>query len=320
MGSEMKMHIRECVIDITYRCRSKCKYCQWSVGRGYDIPLDKLKLAPKAVELAEIRRIVLSGGEPLLYPNLFELLEYYRNIRMVEDIVIITNGLELTPDLHKKLVNTGVTGFVFSLDSIDPRKYYVTRGLKYHAFKRIIKNLISVAQIPKRDYVIGINVVLSRANLDLNEVLRILSFAEENNIDFVKFQPVYDDGFLSKNAPELKLNAELAHIILSIYKHMCLHSYSVSTNLPEFWLALYKLLKGDVLDPNNCTVPETFLLLKEGYLMFCFWNQSIKVHISYADSVFENFDDLVEKFKLSMAHCRVWEPCFCIQPLYHRWL
>ena len=75
-----------------------------------------------------IRKVRLTGGEPLLRENILELIEGINDIEGIEDISITTNGILLSGFL-KKLFKQGIRRINISLDSLDHEKYRnITRG------------------------------------------------------------------------------------------------------------------------------------------------------------------------------------------------
>ena len=309
---------RECVIDITYKCNSNCRYCQWSrhLPSQRHFPPDELKCPKELIEDSDITTIVISGGEPLLHPQLEKILGYYHSLP-IENIILITNGLLMTPEKANKIVRFGVSKIVFSLDTLDHRKYRYLRGLPYSSFRSVLNNLIRLATDSSRDYKIAINVVLTKMNTSLGDIRQLLDFAERWGIDEVKFQPVYDDGFLSINAPELKLDKSDVPRLIAIRRLIVENSYRVVTNTPEFWLNLANLLLGAKLNPRDCPAIKHFSLLKQQKLLFCYWNQ--RYYIDINSRVEGLFQKVLDSFKNSVSKCRVWEWCFCIQPLNHVW-
>lgn len=99
---------RTTIIDLTYRCNSPCRYCRWGNPRNEDrrdLPVSAVLLPAATLHSLGTSRVVFSGGEPLLYPHLVEVLRYYA--RYVEQVVIITNGLLLSDDKRRALHSAG---------------------------------------------------------------------------------------------------------------------------------------------------------------------------------------------------------------------
>ncbi len=68
------------IVDVTYRCNARCSYCRWGDGRTSerrDPAVADLCVAPELLRAASVWRVVLSGGEPLLHPQLADVLAHY---------------------------------------------------------------------------------------------------------------------------------------------------------------------------------------------------------------------------------------------------
>ncbi len=99
------------VVDVTYRCNSPCAYCRWGSShteRRADRNLEEVMVPHESLRALGTRRVVLSGGEPLLFPDLAQVLAYYSAV--VPERVVISNGLLLDSGLREKLLAAGATG------------------------------------------------------------------------------------------------------------------------------------------------------------------------------------------------------------------
>ena len=80
---------------------------------------------PETLRNLGTRRVVLSGGEPRLNPRIGAILAHYA--RLVDEVVVITNGYGLGPREARDLLRAGATGIAVSLDSADPEESFRTR-------------------------------------------------------------------------------------------------------------------------------------------------------------------------------------------------
>lgn len=84
-----------CQWEITTDCNSRCKHCVvWKVTHK-PVPLEIVLNGIDDVVAAGIKNIELIGGEPLLYENLFEVLEYLNTQDGIERFAVLTNGIDL---------------------------------------------------------------------------------------------------------------------------------------------------------------------------------------------------------------------------------
>ena len=120
-------------ISITDRCNLRCKYC---VPDGCTIPQTKKKLlsyeeiiafTEAAAEIG-IRKIRLTGGEPLLRKEVVKLVRGIKMNPAIEELTMTTNGILLT-DMAESLKEAGLDRINISIDTLDPEKYReMTRG------------------------------------------------------------------------------------------------------------------------------------------------------------------------------------------------
>jgi MoaA/NifB/PqqE/SkfB family radical SAM enzyme len=103
-------------IVITKRCNLSCSYCFEfdKISQPVDIAILKLRID----ELKRLRTIfvTLNGGEPLLHPQITELVRYIASLGMVP--MINSNGWLITPQLICKLNEAGLYGMQISCDSL----------------------------------------------------------------------------------------------------------------------------------------------------------------------------------------------------------
>lgn len=108
-------------IVTTNKCQYSCPYCINSLtDRFTDLPIDKaVNNIKKLVKKYKIKEAILLGGEPLMHPNLLELVSRLRKESGLEMLRMTTNGLGLlsmSEEKIKKLVDkeTGIQGINIS--------------------------------------------------------------------------------------------------------------------------------------------------------------------------------------------------------------
>lgn len=119
-------------ISITDRCNLRCIYCTPS-GRFKSIPRDKLLTLDELVTLARIardlgvRKIKITGGEPLIRRDVCELIRELVSLPGIEDVGITTNGILLS-SMASELKAAGLKRVNVSCDTLNPAVYrHVTR-------------------------------------------------------------------------------------------------------------------------------------------------------------------------------------------------
>ena len=109
-------------ISLTDRCNLRCRYCMPEEGveklRHEDIlRFDEIVRIVRALASLGVRKVRLTGGEPLIRRNIVELVREIHAVPGIETIAMTTNGVMLA-DMAEDLVQAGLTGINISLDTL----------------------------------------------------------------------------------------------------------------------------------------------------------------------------------------------------------
>ena len=156
------------ILNYSNNCNFSCPHCfAGAVTSGTaesNLSLDDLyNLGNQADELG-IYEIDIQGGEPLLFPNLFDILDALGIDRFYT--YITTNGWLLTQELADKLANAGVDRISVSIDSFTAEKHDEFRQKK-GSFKRAIKALEYTKRAGMKPF---INIVIGHYNAQSDEL------------------------------------------------------------------------------------------------------------------------------------------------------
>jgi cyclic pyranopterin phosphate synthase len=117
-------------VSLTDRCDLACVYCRPSRSDGY---LEKRledgawRAMVRALVAAGVRRVRITGGEPLLHPRVTELVAFVASLG-VDDLALTTNAT-LLEKLARPLRDAGLRRLTVSLDSLVPERFWrITRG------------------------------------------------------------------------------------------------------------------------------------------------------------------------------------------------
>ncbi|MDI6872006.1 MAG: GTP 3',8-cyclase MoaA [Bacillota bacterium] len=120
-------------VAVTDRCNLRCTYCMPPEGvapRGHEEILsyeEIIRLVGAGVPLG-IRRVRLTGGEPLVRRDIVELVRGLSSLPGLEEVAMTTNGTLLAP-LAAELAGAGLRRVNISLDSLRPHRFrQLTRG------------------------------------------------------------------------------------------------------------------------------------------------------------------------------------------------
>ena len=131
-------------ISLTERCNLRCTYCMPSEGVTLQPPPSLLSTS-EILDLASmfatwgVRKIRLTGGEPLLRPDLVELCSGLRAIPGIDALGITTNGLQCNPERVTRLFDAGVTQFNVSLDTLS--RHTFEKLTRRRGFNRVLDNV-----------------------------------------------------------------------------------------------------------------------------------------------------------------------------------
>jgi heme b synthase len=173
-GGHSANQLRLVAWELTRKCNLNCVHCRAGSECGpYPGELD----TGKCIQiLDEIRRVgspivILTGGEPLLREDVFELAEYGTQIGL--RMVMATNGTLLTPDLVGRMISSGIKRVSISIDGADEQQHDRFRNVP-GAFKG---SLEGIGQLKKGGMEFQINTTVARHNLEVIE--QILNLAVE---------------------------------------------------------------------------------------------------------------------------------------------
>ncbi len=117
------------VWEVTTACNLRCIHCHASSGKPKPDELNTeegIRLLDEIASLREFRMLVLTGGEPLVRRDIFELLGYGKQIGL--RFVIATNATLLTEEMALRLKSNGVVGLAISLDCANPEEHNFIRN------------------------------------------------------------------------------------------------------------------------------------------------------------------------------------------------
>lgn len=119
-------HIDYVRLSVTDRCDFRCVYCMSEkmtfLPRKDVLSLEEIHLVARAFTQLGVRRIRLTGGEPLVRSNVLSLIENIGALPGLDELLITTNGSRLE-SMAADLKRAGVTRINISLDSLDADRF-----------------------------------------------------------------------------------------------------------------------------------------------------------------------------------------------------
>ncbi|MFP3982308.1 MAG: radical SAM protein [Desulfurivibrionaceae bacterium] len=154
-------------LELSRACNLRCIYCYASSGLPLDqeLSLEEIyNVVDQAVDLGAQKIIILGGGEPLLYSDLFAVIDYLKSKEVTVDL--FTNGTLITEKTATMLFERGVS-VVVKLNSLNPEIQDHLAG-KPGTSEEIMTglNLLREAGYPDAQHPLGIETVICRQNYD----------------------------------------------------------------------------------------------------------------------------------------------------------
>jgi cyclic pyranopterin phosphate synthase len=187
-------------ISVTDRCNFRCSYCMpaHKFPQGYPfIASADLLTFEEIARLAHIfshlgvRKIRLTGGEPLVRPHLEQLVAMLSKIDGIREIAMTTNGY-LLPEKAELLREQGLTRLNISLDSLDDEVFRQMNGGR----ARVADVLKGIDAAERAGFSpLKINTVVQRSVNDHTLVDLVLYFREHGHI--IRFIEFMDTGTLN---------------------------------------------------------------------------------------------------------------------------
>jgi len=115
--------------NTTKKCNLYCKHCYRESGpekMDDELSTEEGKKLLDQIVKAGMKVIVLSGGEPMIRDDIFELINYAKSIGMT--VLMGSNGTLIDKEKAEKLKNSGLSAIAISIDSLDPEKHNLFRG------------------------------------------------------------------------------------------------------------------------------------------------------------------------------------------------
>ena len=195
-------------LSVTQDCNLNCIYCRPSGSVDcetacHGLATDELKLIVGAMAGLGIRKVRITGGEPLIRPDICEIIAGIAGIPGIEDISLTTNGIRLAK-LAGRLRRAGLQRINISLDSLKGERFeFITGGGRLDRVLRGIKESVSAGLKP-----VKINAVLIRGVND-DEVDAFMELAREQPVEvrFIELMPV--GRFGEENRDKIVYNTEL---------------------------------------------------------------------------------------------------------------
>lgn len=178
-------------ISVTDRCNIRCQYCMPAEGAQF-LPSDRLLSFDQIASFVQISSqlgiadLRITGGEPLMRPNLAALIRVLSTIDRIEDLALTTNGMFLEEQIDD-LVRAGLKRINISLDTLREATFQTIsrrRGLN-----AVLAGIAATKRYPHLS--VRLNALVLR-DLNRDEIVPLAEFARAQSLPlrFIEFMPL----------------------------------------------------------------------------------------------------------------------------------
>lgn len=177
-------------ISVTDRCNLRCVYCMpeegiENISHEEILSYDEIIRICKCIANLGIKKIKITGGEPLVRKDIINLIKEIKKIEGIDEVTITTNGV-LLYEMSDQLYEAGIDAVNISLDTLNRDKFFrITRRDKYENVFMAINKLTGLGIRVK------INCLAIKEH-NLDEIVKIAEYSKNNNIDvrFIELMPI----------------------------------------------------------------------------------------------------------------------------------
>ena len=187
------------ILDLSHRCNLLCNICE--IRKDKPIKEFSLKEVESIIKQAaewKVKDFALSGGEPLMREDIFEILDFVA--RNKYHIGILTNGFMLNDTMIKRLLPYLAGGFLslsISLDALTPEIHDEIRGVS-GSFGKSAGAFKKLSELKKEYPGINFNSISIILNENLDELLDLAVFFKSLNINSIQFQALLSNNLIMK--------------------------------------------------------------------------------------------------------------------------
>lgn len=169
--------------EITQKCNFNCEYCYVKNIYDYDLEVSTVKNFIKQIKQLGIFSYYITGGEPLLYEGILEILKYCNDIGIYT--VLQTNGYLITKDFVEAIKDFEFLEIHISHHGVNKEKFNSFIGVD-DGYEQIEHNASLL-----KDSNINFKFKLNTCILDVSELKDTINYFEKNNFDYsFMYQPL----------------------------------------------------------------------------------------------------------------------------------
>jgi cyclic pyranopterin phosphate synthase len=266
-------HVDYVRISVTDRCDFRCVYCMAEdmqfLPRSNILSLEEIELIAAAFVGLGVKKIRITGGEPLIRSNILSLMSSIHQLDGLEELVMTTNGSQLSK-CADELRQAGVSRLNISIDSLQADKFQrITRVGK---LDKVLQGIESARQAGFDR--IKLNAVIQKGQND-DEILDLVDFcvARQLDITFIEEMPL---GHVSEHgrAQHYCSSDEVRATIEA--RHNLVPTTETSKGPSRYYRMANSPIRLGFISPhshNFCAQCNRVRLTAEGRLLLCLGNE-----------------------------------------------
>lgn len=175
---------RKALLKITDRCDLRCSHCFVSADtNGLDMTAGQIRSSIDRLRAARVSHITLTGGEPLIHPELNEILSLLVDAGF--DVTVCTNAVDLSEETLSLAASLGRVSFNVSLDGARSTSHGKFRG-RPESFAKTVTNIRRLAAAGVLKGILNTPSVLTA----IDEYPEILEIATNADADYLLMNPL----------------------------------------------------------------------------------------------------------------------------------
>ena len=279
-------------VSVTERCNFRCQYCMpekpfsWVPKENLLSYEDLFKFIKASIDEG-IKKVRITGGEPLLRENLDVFIKMVFDYKNDIDLALTTNGF-LLPKVAQKLKDSGLKRINISLDTLN--KATAAKIAQKDVLETVLKGIQAAADAGLK---IKINCVPIKGIND-NDILDVLEFCKEKGY-VVRYIEFMENNHAKDGAKGLNSN-EILEIISKKYPNIKMVPRDTSS--PAQYYELENGFQFGIIEPHKddfCAQCNRIRLTAEGFLIPCLYFEDA---MSIKDAIQnDRIDEAVEILK-----------------------
>ena len=255
-------------VSVTERCNFRCQYCMpekpfsWVPKENLLSYEDLFKFIKVGIDEG-IKKVRVTGGEPLLRENLDYFIKLISDYKSDIDLALTTNGF-LLPQMAQKLKDAGLKRINISLDTLSKER--AEKIAKKDVLATVLEGIRKAKEVGLK---IKINCVPIK-NINDIDIIEVLGFCRKEGFP-VRYIEFMENSFAKNSAKGLNSD-EILEIISKKYKNIT--KVPRDTSSPAQYYKLEDGYEFGIIEPHKddfCASCNRIRLTAEGFLIPCLY-------------------------------------------------